>query len=323
VTDQPTQGDDNNSHSALDSFDHVVVLMLENRSLDTLLGYLYPQGVPADAPLGKSFDGVLFPDGSAKPLFNPIPGDAVNKPDHGLQIVQVAPVPPGEFNQPYPDPGEEYAYINTQLWNRIDGGPTTAPYNVPPGDPLPEPTMHGFVTDYIRNFKEIESPGMDPDGKGRDPTYDEYAQIMHCYTPEHLPVISTLAREFAVFDHWHCAVPSQTLCNRAFWHAGTSSGLVVNDHLQPDHPERLPAQLADLQRQQPVLLPDATSPRQGAGAVRGGGIISRALRRSRRIARAARCLATAFSNRASSTRTTTCTRHRPPARSMVTAHRVR
>lgn len=35
-------------------YDHVVVLMLENRSFDNLLGYLYEDGVPK----GKSFEGL-------------------------------------------------------------------------------------------------------------------------------------------------------------------------------------------------------------------------------------------------------------------------
>ena len=212
--------------TGLDAVDHVVVLMMENRSFDNVLGYLYPDGVPANAPLGKVIDGLLFPDGSAKPLFNPIPDTAVNKPDHGLEIVKAGPVDPGNFRQPYPDPGEEYPYINIQLFNQPDGD-TQPPYNLPPGTPAP--TMDGFITDYIRNFKEVESAGMDPNKQGRDPTYEEYRQIMQCYTPAHLPVITTLAREFAVFDHWHCAVPSQTFCNRAFWHAGTSWGRVIND----------------------------------------------------------------------------------------------
>jgi len=43
-------------------------------------------------------------------------------------------------------------------------------------------------------------------------------------------VISTLAREFAVYDHWHAAVPSQTFCNRSFFHAGTSHGFVTNQY---------------------------------------------------------------------------------------------
>lgn len=213
----------------LGAIDHVVVLMMENRSFDNVLGYLYPDDVPADAPLGTSIDGLLNRDGSAKPLFNPIPATAVHKPDHGLQIVQAGPVEPGNFRQPYPDPGEEYSYINIQLFNQPDGD-TKPPYNLPVGKPVP--TMDGFITDYIRNFKEVESAGMDPDHQGRDPTYEEYRQIMQCYTPAHLPVISTLAREFAVFDNWHCAVPSQTFCNRAFWHAGTSWGRVTNEPME-------------------------------------------------------------------------------------------
>jgi phospholipase C len=48
------------------------------------------------------------------------------------------------------------------------------------------------------------------------------------YTPEQVPVISTIARGFATFDHWHCEVPSQTFTNRSFYHAASSSGFVVN-----------------------------------------------------------------------------------------------
>ena len=60
--------------------------------------------------------------------------------------------------------------------------------------------MDGFVADYISAFTAET---------GRQPKYDEYAQIMTGYTPEQLPVISALARGFATFDHWFCEVPSQ------------------------------------------------------------------------------------------------------------------
>ena len=43
-----------------------------------------------------------------------------------------------------------------------------------------------------------------------------------------MPVISTIARGFATFDHWFCEVPSQTFTNRSFYHAASASGLVVN-----------------------------------------------------------------------------------------------
>jgi phospholipase C len=130
------------------------------------------------------------------------------------------------MNTPSPDPGEEYQHVNTQLFGLIDppgnrcahAERMAPPYNAPP-DAHRVPTMDGFVADYISAFTaEI----------GRQPTYDEYAQIMTGYTPEQMPVLSALARGFATFDHWFCEVPSQTFTNRSFLHAATSSGFVVN-----------------------------------------------------------------------------------------------
>ena len=47
--------------------------------------------------------------------------------------------------------------------------------------------MDGFVTDYISTFTgEV----------GRQPTYEEYAHIMTGYTPEQVPVLNGIAREF-------------------------------------------------------------------------------------------------------------------------------
>ena len=74
-----------------------------------------------------------------------------------------------------------------------------APYNAP--ERAGQPTMDGFVADYISAFTAE---------MGRQPTYDEYSQIMSGYTPEQMPVLSALARGFAVFDHWFADVPSQT-----------------------------------------------------------------------------------------------------------------
>ena len=44
------------------------------------------------------------------------------------------------------------------------------------------------------------------------------------YTPELLPVLSGLARGYAVSDHWFCSVPTETIPNRAFVAAATSQG---------------------------------------------------------------------------------------------------
>ena len=197
-------------HSRNDALDHVVVLMFENRSFDNLLGRLYQPGEV------KSFEGVV-----GKKLSNPIPGWA----EHGSDRKTVPYGLAKTMDTPNPDSGEEYQHQNTQLFGGIE--PETnrfklaermaAPYNAPAGRQTP--TMDGYVADYISAFAaEI----------GRQPTYDEYAQIMTGYAPEQMPVISGLARGFATFDHWFCEVPSQTFPNRSFLHAATSSNLVVN-----------------------------------------------------------------------------------------------
>jgi phospholipase C len=204
-------------NSGLDTFDHVVVLMLENRSLDNLLGFIYPDGVPSPAPAGSSFEGASLA------MSNPVPPSAVNQPPDGSGKVFVTTTE--DYQQPYPDPGEEYYHINVQLWDQPSGG-TQPPYNLPPA-PLPPAGLQGFVTDYIEKLGEAVSKPQGP------PTFEQYSQIMQCFDPAAVPVLSTLAQEFAVFDHWYCAVPSQTWCNRAFWHAATSWGRVNNTPVEP------------------------------------------------------------------------------------------
>jgi phospholipase C len=93
----------------LDTFDHVVVLMLENRSFDNLLGYLYrPEDMLPSFPLGKKFAGLHF-DG---PHCNPVPSTL--KDGHARE--QICTTRASSYFQPYPDPGETYGHVNTQLF---------------------------------------------------------------------------------------------------------------------------------------------------------------------------------------------------------------
>ena len=57
----------------------------------------------------------------------------------------------------------------------------------------------------------------------------EPSQIMGMYPPELLPILSGLAKGFAVCDAWFAPVPTMTLPNRAFALAGTSQGH-LDDH---------------------------------------------------------------------------------------------
>ncbi|MET0734259.1 MAG: alkaline phosphatase family protein [Microbacterium sp.] len=191
-------------------FDHVVVVMFENRSFDNILGRLYTAQEKSQADFDGIYQGQYAnpgPDGSSVPAYI-----YQGNTDSVMQ-------------QPQPDPGETYPHVNTQLFNVLD--PSTnahirrygqmPPYNAPPEGTLA--TNDGFVSDYIVNFRL---------GEKREPTADEYRVAMGGFSPEMLPVISTLAREFAVYDSWFAGVPSQTFCNRSFFHASTSHGFVTN-----------------------------------------------------------------------------------------------
>ena len=193
------------------ALDHVVVLMFENRAFDNLLGRLYEPGEV------KSFEGVI-----GKDLSNPIPEWAEDGAQNGSIPYGIA----ENMDMPNPDAGEEFQHVNTQLFGTIDppsnrgvlAEKMSAPFNLP-ADPHRTPTMDGFVADYISAFTAE---------MGKQPTYEQYAQIMRGYTPEQMPVLSAIARGFATFDHWFAEVPSQTFTNRSFLHSATASGFVVN-----------------------------------------------------------------------------------------------
>ncbi|TDN93038.1 alkaline phosphatase family protein [Microbacterium sp. BK668] len=195
-------------------FDHVVVLMGENRSFDNLLGWLY---TPETLPAGETFDGLAF-------------GDYSNVAPDGTRIAAHVYAGPTDIvmGAPNPDPGEEFPHVNTQLFGTVlpaanatsQIGDMQPPFNAPAAGA--DANMSGFLRDYVNNVTRLR--------KGTAPTDDEATQIMGGFSPEQLPVLSTLAREFAVFDAWFAAVPSQTYCNRSFFHASTSHGFVTNKH---------------------------------------------------------------------------------------------
>lgn len=158
---------------------HLIVLMLENRSFDHLLGYLeYPPEV--------SFEGVL---GREEALGNRLSDGRV-----------VFPGPNADY---LIDPGPNHSHdsVMTQLLSSND---RCFPYQL---------TNNGFALDY-----EIINPKK-PD------------LALQCFTPDRLPVLSQLAQQFAVCDHWFCSVPGATWPNRNFAHAATSDG-EVDIHLR-------------------------------------------------------------------------------------------
>ena len=188
--------------------ENIIVLMLENRSFDNILGALYPHSA--------QFEGLLL-DGSMSNIYNNETYPVTNKSSGDT------------FTTPTPDPGESFQDMNLQIFNNTDGS----------GDA----NMGGFVNDWMATSQEY--PGL-PSGKEcflvpdwpalpRCPTSEPCDgpnpnDIMFYYTTSgaspQLPVTGWLAKSFAVSDAWFGSSPTQTFPNRFFVNCGTAGGYV-------------------------------------------------------------------------------------------------
>ncbi|MGF6970989.1 phospholipase C [Paraburkholderia sp. WC7.3g] len=172
-------------------FDHVVVLMLENRSFDHLFGYLGKgEGLPPDGAVNY-----LKPGDTTSPAFHTRKG--------------------GDFTSVAQGPSHSLKQTNEQLYG------TT---RVPVGTPATDAKLNGFASSF-RTSLEYDLK--------RQPTESELQQVMNCFDPVQLPVLSTLAKEFVLCDQWFADVPGPTMPNRAYVHAATSQGYTYNAGWKP------------------------------------------------------------------------------------------
>jgi phospholipase C len=181
----------------LGSIKHIVQLMMENRSFDQMLGFLYDSN--NKPPRGQAFDGLTETES--------------NPDDTGrtFKVFKITPDSPHPYFQPGADPGEGFQNTNFQLFSTNDPSPGAVATN------------KGFVinfksaiaSDQSRHFKD-SLPGTSP------------SAIMGMYTPTMLPVMSALAKNYAVCDRWFASAPTQTIPNRAFAAAATSQGHLDN-----------------------------------------------------------------------------------------------
>jgi phospholipase C len=188
---QPGQSAQTPPAGPLAGVQHIVQLMLENRSFDHMLGLLYPG---RSGPNGQPFEGLL--------------GSESNNDGSG-QPVTVFPIDTssaGAYFMPGADPGEGYANTNVQLFG--SGSPPNPP----------AATMTGFVTNFDAAISYDQRSGMSVQAG------TTASSIMGVFPPTALPVLSGLARGFAVCDHWYSSVPTETYPNRAFACAATSQG---------------------------------------------------------------------------------------------------
>lgn len=127
---------------AATEIEHVVVLMLENRSFDCMLGRLYPKSAAFEGLSGAESNLFHRPDGTAQtvPVWN----------DTGMDATTAC--------IPDPDPGELFPDMNAQLFGQggvaSDGPPPMSGFvddymSQAPGTPDPRAVMHYFTPEQV------------------------------------------------------------------------------------------------------------------------------------------------------------------------------
>ena len=186
--------------------DHVIVLVLENRSFDQLLGF-HPSADP-------DFDGLLHGGPYTNPGYDggpPVPAEPTGK--HVLPV----------------DPDHAHDAVMAQL-GLVGGGAARTPTNSGfvqsyerKGRGLAAPAFEGLLGPLANLLHLGQSTGTTAPVSGRGPL------IMRCLAPDNVPVLTELAAGFGVCSRWFASVPGETWPNRNFLHAATSDGTTDNE----------------------------------------------------------------------------------------------
>jgi phospholipase C len=180
--------------------EHVVVLMLENRSFDHLLGFLdHPDAAyPRLDRLRPT-----CPEDPAKPAGRRVAAAAGasavlgNDPDHSHQAAML------QIH------GGEMSGFIASYERQIDRGTLR---------PLTWWEKLGSTVQRLwARFRNWLS-------RRPDPILAKPDEIMKCFPDREIPVLGTLAKRYAVLTDWHASVPGETWPNRQYAHAATSHG---------------------------------------------------------------------------------------------------
>lgn len=178
--------------SSASKIEHVVVLMLENRAFDHMLGYY---GMNVD----KRVDGLTGSECNFKNLSDTSAGKiCVNN-----QAKEVC-----EY-----DPNHSFAATTERIfgcrWNKTDGTPCTDTKST-----TGKNDMSGFVASAILEGK---------DGLNE----------MTMWSEQKIPIMTTLAQEYALFDRFFASHPGSTYPNRQFVLSGTAHGMTDTGNKVP------------------------------------------------------------------------------------------
>ena len=173
---------------------HLFVLVMENRSFDHMLGFQGITGKDAHTGAPTKAEDLTGSDGTA---FSNQFGTS------RYAVTRTA----GDKTFHTRDVQHQFLNVLTQLCGqkkgddvKMSGGLKGGPY-----PPVVEAADRGFATDYAIN-SDSDNPG----------------EPMRCFAPGALPVLTALAKEFVLCDHWFSAMPGPTEPNRMFVHAATS-----------------------------------------------------------------------------------------------------
>ncbi|KAI8618815.1 phosphoesterase family-domain-containing protein [Chytriomyces sp. MP71] len=188
---------------------HFVVLQLENRSFDSLLGHWAKDrpgvdGIPEGAHNVDSATGNVYPATANAQWVQRF------DPDHEVDAAT---------HQIYGVPAD----VRENATADIYGPGCTAAISL---KPVGQATNSGFVdqavlTDRLNlNSDDIKVTDLE----------EARTTVMSGFQPSTIPVTIALAEEFGVFDAWHAGIPGPTFPNRIFLASATSNGMTYNDN---------------------------------------------------------------------------------------------
>ena len=174
-----------------DKIEHVIYYMIENRSLDHVCGWLYARNAPIKVigPAGP-YRGV------DKNFTNAYEGKdyAITKYNDGKLSMKTPDGKPFVLDLDQQDPYHDNSDVLRQM----------------------------FYKD-INDYYNKKTPDM-----GGFAWNNGTAEVMQGYSPEQLPVLNGLAKNYAISDDWFCSMPGGTDTNRAFALTGSSLGHLNN-----------------------------------------------------------------------------------------------
>lgn len=181
--------DDAEALKRLKEVKHIVVLMMENRSFDQMLGFL-SKNERVEGVRGLEGGEVNYDDrGEPHPSF-----------EWGEKETSFH--PPQDRTGKILDPCHGPGCVAEQL------------------EPFEGETPGGFVKNFVGRKDSEGSPIKIPEPYRRLP--------MGYYSEKHLPVYDLLARDYTVCDAWHSSIPGDTWPNRLYAMAGEEGDKVID-----------------------------------------------------------------------------------------------